>query len=136
MKIWGTDGPMASLPDILTRRECRAQSQRELLQEGTCLVSFCMNMPGARKFFPLAEAGFKEGLDRIHQALAELPVLRTVRSGGITGEEVILLIGGEPSEVKRRMIDLEENHPLGRLWDIDVLDHRGMSLSRQAFGHP
>ena len=135
MKIWGTDGPMASLPDILDRRERRAQSQRELLREGPCLVSFCMNIPGARKSFPLASAGFQEGLHQIRQALADKPVLRCVRSGGVTGEEAMLLVTADPSEIKGRMIALEENHPLGRLWDVDVLDGQGMSLSRQAFGH-
>lgn len=135
MNIWGTDGPLASLPDILDRRERRVQSQRELLGEGPCLVSFCMNIPGARKSFPLADAGFQEGLRQIRQTLADIPVLRFVRSGGITGEEAFLLVDDDPRAVKARMIGLEEAHPLGRLWDIDVLDSRGTGLSRRDFGH-
>ena len=56
MNIRGADGPLASLPEILDRREARAQQQMALLQQGPCVLSFCMNIPGARKAFPLAAA--------------------------------------------------------------------------------
>jgi len=31
---------------------------------------------------------------------------------------------------------IEDQHPLGRLWDADVIDINGVSLSRKHFGLP
>ncbi len=38
--------------------------------------------------------------------------------------------------VKKITVDLEENHPLGRLFDIDVYDADGAAVSRQELGVP
>lgn len=48
----------------------------------------------------------------------------------------MLLLDLEPSQVKAVTTALEETHPLGRLWDMDVLDREGKSLSRIALGYP
>lgn len=136
MTIRGTDGPLASLPEILDRREARAAQQARLLAGGRCLISFCMNIPGARKAFPLASAGFAEGLRQLHRTLEPYRVTEEVRYSGITGEEAFLLLDADPWEIKKRTTALEEGHPLGRLWDMDVLDGEGRSLSRQALGLP
>ena len=53
----------------------------------------------------------------------------------MTGEEALLLLNADPRDVKARTIQLEEEHPLGRLWDIDVLGQDGIPLSRSSFGH-
>lgn len=136
MNIPGCEGRLASLPEILDRREQRAQRQMALLQQGPCVVSFSMNIPGALKAFPLAAAGFEEGLSKIRKAIPETCQLNCLRSGGIAGEEALLLLEADPRDIKRAMIALEESHPLGRLWDIDVLGRDGQPLSRQSFGCP
>ncbi|EAW4416356.1 citrate lyase holo-[acyl-carrier protein] synthase [Salmonella enterica] len=38
--------------------------------------------------------------------------------------------------LKQHMSTLEMSHPLGRLWDIDIIDSDGKSLSRRELGHP
>lgn len=136
MNIRGAQGPLATLAEILDCRERRAQRQRSLLGQGGCVVSFSMNIPGACKAFPLAEAGFYEGLREIRRALPALCEQEEVRSGGVTGEEVLLRLSAPAREIKQRMIALEESHPLGRLWDIDVLGEDGIGLSRADFGRP
>lgn len=136
MRFRGTDGPLATLQDVLTRREERAQTQQRLLEDAPCVISFSMNIPGARKAFPLAAAGFEAGLREIAAALPEGALLRCVRSGGITGEEAVLAVNCDPRQVKACTVKLEETHPLGRLWDIDVLGQDGLPLSRSGFGYP
>lgn len=52
-----------------------------------------------------------------------------------TGYEVYLQIRNlTPEEVKRRTCKAEETHPLGRLFDIDVLDGEGRPINRQSVG--
>ena len=87
MNIRSADGPLATLPEILDRRELRARQQMALLQQGPCVVSFSMNIPGARKAFPLAAAGFEEGLAQIRTILPPNCEITCLRNGGTAGEE-------------------------------------------------
>ena len=130
-------GREAALEEILLRREERVREQRELLsQGGGCLVSFTMNIPGARKRFPLAEDGFREGCAVLKAAIPQGQLLAERYVSGDTGDEAMFLLTAEAEEIKRLTVGLEERHPLGRLWDMDVLDRAGKSLSRTALGLP
>ena len=130
-------GREAALEEILLRREERVREQRELLsQGGGCLVSFTMNIPGARKRFPLAEDGFREGCAVLKAAIPQGKLLAERYVSGDTGDEAMFLLAAEAEEIKRLTVGLEERHPLGRLWDMDVLDRAGKSLSRTALGLP
>lgn len=125
-----------SMGQILIRREERSRQQRELLTRCPCVISFTMNIPGAQKMFPLAGAGFREGLEQISSALLPALAQECVEYAGAAGREALLALRADPATVKRSMIRLEQEHPLGRLWDIDVLDRSGRSLSRTDLGEP
>ena len=127
----------ASLEEILDARSLRADRQKELLKAGgSCLISFSMNIPGAIKQFPLAEAAFETGLSEIRALIPETSVLTFEESRKKTGNEAFFLLGSEPQAVKKAMSGLEESHPLGRLFDIDVLAGDGRPLSRTELGLP
>ena len=104
MNIPGCEGRLASLPEILDRREQRAQQQMALLQQGPCVVSFSMNIPGALKAFPLAAAGFEEGLSQIRKAIPETCQLNCLRSGGIAGEEPFDAVTRQYNETMERLL--------------------------------
>lgn len=128
-------GEDASLHHILARREARAAQQRALLAQGSTLVSFTMNIPGTRKQFPLARKGFDEGLSLLEERFAG-HILRQERCSAVTGEEALLLLDLDAETVKRTVTELEEHHPIGRLWDMDVLSAERGSLSRTELGLP
>ena len=128
------EGPEASLGEILDRRERRAAQQQALLSRGGTLVSFSMNIPGAKKQFPLERRGFEEGLEALENRFAGHILARELHSAP-TGDEALLLLDLPAREVKTATTALEESHPIGRLWDMDVLDG-GRSLSRTALGLP
>ncbi|MCI8454772.1 MAG: triphosphoribosyl-dephospho-CoA synthase CitG [Lachnospiraceae bacterium] len=133
------DGPFVSLPEILDARSERAARQKELLalENGSCsLISFSLNIAGPVKSFPLALAAFDEGLREIRRRLLAEAPLHFEESRKKTGPQAFFLLRKEPEAVKRVMTDLEESHPLGRLFDIDVLGSDGLSLSRRQFGLP
>jgi len=49
---------------------------------------------------------------------------------------MLVVIDAEPLSIKRTMLQIEEQHPLGRLWDVDVIDPTGSSVSRQRLNLP
>lgn len=132
---FSTVGRAAELEQILLRREARAEEQRRLLAlGGQSLISFTMNIPGACKSFPLATAAFDEGMAQIRQAVAALPLLHAAHSEHAAGCEAFFLLDAPAREVKRCCVALERSHPLGRLWDIDVLRPDGTAVSRRELG--
>lgn len=53
-----------------------------------------------------------------------------------SGPEGMLSIAAPARDLKLAIIELEHSHPLGRLWDIDVLTPEGEILSRRDYSLP
>lgn len=134
------DGPGTSLAQILFSREQRAAKQREWVNTHSLpLVSFTINMVGAIKKNRIAKVAFNKG----HQAIVDtcarlnLTILKTDRVEADTGYELLLLIDtSDVHSLKRAMVEIEETHCLGRLFDIDVIGTDYHPLSRQSIDQP
>jgi holo-ACP synthase/triphosphoribosyl-dephospho-CoA synthase len=130
----------AGLEEVLADREQCARRQRELLSrygtaasgEPRSLLSLGLNIPGEYKRFPLGERCFREELRIAGTSLeAEaIPVIHKECSGGAAGSHGFIVAGAEAGALKELAENIEDTHPLGRLFDIDVLDGRGDKLSR------
>ena len=118
-----------SLQDILAAREARVQRQQQLLQQ-YCLpiVCFTMNIPGPQKNSPLIRRGFDEGISMLEKGLANI-VFRDVFYAA-TGCEGYFVVDADASAIKAICTEIEESCPLGRLFDMDVLDAAGKKLER------
>lgn len=133
-------GPKVTLPQLLDSREQRAFRQREWLNEHSLpLISFTINMVGEVKQNTIAERAFNAGYQEIlDECLSQdMAIVRLEKYTAVTGYE--LLIVAQPNEVKalkRAMVSIEDTHPLGRLFDIDVIDIDGRPLSRDSLGLP
>lgn len=132
------DEPVA-LADLLAARERRVALRDAALaaHPGTVALSITPVMPGPVKDCSLA---------RLLQAaaLAELGSLldargwpwRLVRAEtGPAGAEALLLAEADAADLKRAVAGLEDRHPLGRLWDIDVAA-ADRTLARRDLGLP
>lgn len=125
------------LEDMLGAREDRQEMQRRLLMGWRgCLVSFTLNLAGEVKSDCRSAPAFDDGLRSLLAALDKAdiryePPFTRLR---FTGDEGYLLCEGPPAPVKRVAQELEQTHPAGRLFDIDVLDQNGNKLSRTGFG--
>lgn len=51
-----------------------------------------------------------------------------------TGPEALWCVDHAASEIKAFCTDLEHTHPLGRLWDIDVICPKDGTVGRQSMG--
>jgi len=129
-------GTPVELPAMLDAREARAMRQAELraAHPAAVLVSFCLNIPGPVKTNDLLRRLFDEGIAEIIKKLtiAGAICLAHEEVHAPTGDEALLAVTeAEAAAIKDAMTTLEESHPLGRLFDIDVLAPDGTKLSRQ-----
>lgn len=131
-------GSPASLTEILDARSRRAGKQKILLNTpgARCLISFSLNIPGEIKCFPMAIRAFEKGLREIRASVSGQDLLSFEESRENTGPEAFFLLAADAPEIKRKMASIEENHGLGRLFDIDVLGPDSVPLSRSVLGLP
>lgn len=137
-------GTAVTLQQVLDARERRAAIQNEMLSgfqsESAALISFTLNIVGPIKVFPYTILAYEAGLKAIRECLmwleADITDFREVRE--TTGYEAFFSIKKEPGIAricKEYLTDLEERHPLGRLFDMDVLRSDGTKVSREALGY-
>lgn len=118
------------LTEILAAREDRAMRQQALLRGSSRpLVSFTMNIAGPVKTSPLIRRAFDWGLSELEAALKG-KILRREILHAVTGDEAMLSVDLDAAELKSICTAIEERTPLGRLFDMDVLDASGSKLDR------
>ena len=118
-----------TLEDILRARDGRADAQRRLLHSHRLpLVSFTMNIAGPVKSSPLIELAFDAGLAALYGTLGQPVTAEIIRPS--TGCEALLVYDRPAAELKAACLMLETAAPIGRLYDLDVLDTDGSKLSR------
>ena len=125
------------LQEILDARECRFRRQQELLTRFQCtLISFTMNIAGPIKNSRLISRGFDTGKSLILGQLttAGMQIHHQEENRAHTGCEAFFVVGADPAPVKRLTIEAEDCHPIGRLFDVDVLTKNGTQVSRKQLG--
>lgn len=129
-------GKVVSIQDMMACREQRAALQTDYrLRLQKPVLSFCMNIPGPIKTTSEIKKAFDTGCREISQTLqaANMPIADATCFHKATGDEWVLCVDGDPVRIKELMTNIEERHPLGRLFDIDVLDANGNKLSRPTY---
>ena len=118
-----------TLEQVLLARDRRVQRQQALhRQYGGTLLSFTMNIAGPVKDTPLVRLAFRAGLAALDRDLGA-PVHRESVAAP-TGPEALLVYHRPAGAVKDLCLRLEEQAPVGRLYDLDVLSPGGEKLSR------
>lgn len=87
------------------------------------------------KTTPLIRKGFEAGKDALLHALsaADMNVLESRVFHDITGDEMLLCVDAPAEKIKDLTQQIEERHPYGRLFDMDVIGTDGMKLSRSSY---
>jgi holo-ACP synthase len=128
-----------TLEQLLIAREKRAKRQKALLdQYDLPLISFMVNAPGPQKNTPLTRHIFNEGYTVLIKELNEsgyFPVYNE-RLDLATGMEGYIVVNVDEKILKEHTIRIETQHPLGRLFDIDVIGRDGLHISREVMGYP
>lgn len=123
----------------VTSEELRAARDRRVLEkwellsagDGSCLVEFSLNIAGAVKVFPFARAAFREELWELQEKLGRFSIKNTKICEEPTGDHAFFLLDSPEIPVKQFLVSIEESHPLGRLFNLDVCGLGGVSVKRQ-----
>lgn len=129
-------GKEVTLTDMLYCRERRASLQTELIQTYHCpVLSFCMNIPGPVKTTEQIQQAFEQGVNELIRQFEakQIPVLYKIAFHETTGDELLWAVNYPASELKEITVSIEENHPRGRLFDMDVIDVDGKKISRGTY---
>ena len=130
-------GNEITLSQMLSRREMRANTQQSFLSKyHSPLISFTMNIPGpiktnesVRRAFDIGQILLLEGLARLNAEILDCSEIHED-----TGDELLLAVRSvQPEILKDMAVNIESFSPLGRLFDIDIIDEYGRKLSRQEF---
>lgn len=128
-----------SLEQVLASREQRARRQQAwLFQSDHTVVSVTLVWPGEVKDTALA----RRVMAVANQALGVLfhthqwKVCRHQVLHPVTGPEALWSVAAPAWMIKHVTAHLEDNHPLGRLWDIDVFCPKKGQLKRNAIQQP
>lgn len=133
---------MITLHELLASRDARHATQQKLLAEhsGKTLVCLTVVMPGSVKrnhqSLCVAHAAVEAMREAFHlndMSDAEREVVLTERDLN-TGYEAYLITPLPLLEAKRIAVTIEDTHPLGRLFDIDVINSDGIPVARNDIG--
>ena len=126
---------MVTLNELLASRDARHAMQMQLLARHPGLVLVCLTVvvPGSVKRCRQSIAVAHAAVEALHEAFGTAEELFMERDLD-TGYEAYLLIRGDITEAKRTACRIEDTHPLGRLFDIDVISGDGTPVPRSAVG--
>ena len=127
-------GETVDAADMANARDRRYRTQQAMLAKHHApVISFTMNIAGPVKATPLIRRGFALGLSRLRFRLANLHarILQEAHYTDKTGFECILCVDANAAALKEIVVRIEEDEPIGRLFDMDVMDGGGEKLERQ-----
>ena len=126
-----------SLPQLLAARDARAALERDLLARyaGCTLVVLTVVVPGAEKRTEASLLVARAACAALDKLLAA-PCRHRLERDLATGFEAYWLVDLPQEEAKRLTVELEDTHPLGRLFDADIILPEGRPLSRTELGAP
>ena len=132
---------MVTLNELLASRDSRHAMQQKLLAEhsGKTLVCLTVVMPGSVKrnhqSLVVAHAAVEQMIGSYELGVRNDE--RLIERDLETGYEAYLITPLPLLEAKRIAVQIEDTHPLGRLFDIDIIDKDGVPVSRDRVGsHP
>ena len=121
-------------------RAAREAHRKAILEEtgAISLVQFTVVAPGPDKKTPDFKSLFVSGRRAIVDSTlgAGIAPLKIDVLEKVTGNELYMALFLPALDVKRRMVDIEEMLPFGRLLNINVYDSEGNHIPRTAVGYP
>lgn len=121
-----------TLEEMLSSKEERAETQKNLIKKYSCpIISFTVIIPGPEKLNRLSRRIFERGMSAIENGINDFEIKHISTLIKKTGPEGYYAINATASEIKERMIEVEESHEWGRLFDIDVIGLDFTPVSRR-----
>ncbi len=128
-------GPVTVEQLVVARERRRARQGRMLRDWNGPVVELQLVTPGPVKWWSWSEQVFDAAQALLRQGFGERgwAVREWVNVRPPTGAEAQVCVDANPWAIKRMVLALEESHPLGRLWSMDVVTREGQ-LNRADIG--
>jgi holo-ACP synthase / triphosphoribosyl-dephospho-CoA synthase len=129
---------IVSLHEILDEKEERVKIQKNLITKYNLpLISFTLNIHGNRKNFLLAKVAFKTGIEAIICKLKQSNITYVYKHiyNNPTGSLAFIAVCSTSMYLKTIMCEIEDNHCIGRIFDIDIIDIDFKKVSRKNISH-
>ncbi|MCI6671504.1 MAG: citrate lyase holo-[acyl-carrier protein] synthase [Prevotella sp.] len=124
-----------TLDNLLAARDKRQATQLNLIEKYPDYALVCLTVvaPGKVKRNAQTSIIAREAVIALKEVFKN-DVKYFMDYDLMTGFEAYFLISISRLKVKEKVCIIEEEHPLGRLFDIDVIDKNGQPISRSAVG--
>nr|WP_318383984.1 citrate lyase holo-[acyl-carrier protein] synthase [uncultured Enterobacter sp.] len=130
--------PGVSLDALLAAKDRRAARQADwLAQHQQPIISLTLVTPGSRKdslryrnTMSVALQACDQLLWQHHWQVLDRQVLWLP-----TGAEALWCVAHPAVEIKAQCVELEQSHPLGRVWDFDVICPENGQVGRKSLDH-
>ena len=138
--LW-TLGHKVELDEMLKGRETRAALQKQMLSfcPGCSLICFTLNIAGPIKVNALTDEAFYGGCEMIESMLMSSGISAEAEIAEHEyGHEAYYIVDEEEESaegLKQLMVMIEDDHLIGRLFDIDVIRQDGSKVSRIDIGY-
>ena len=132
-------GPSAGLEAVLEARDARVERRKRITDKWPRpLISLSVVMPGPVKDCAASRYLRQAALDVLMPALGRRGWSADIGEvhDGVAGPDAIIAVAAPATELKLATVAIEDTHPLGRLWDLDVTDPRMEAVSRRSLGLP
>lgn len=124
-----------TLDQLLESRDLRCATERQLLSDypDKTLVVLTIVSPGTEKVTEQSEISFNAATEAIQNEFIG-DIHHTVIRKPPTGYEAYYILDLPKRLAKEHCVMIEESHPLGRLFDIDVIGEGCVPMSRTEVG--
>ncbi len=127
---------LVNVNDMAAARENRVEMQKLLLEKiKVPVISFTLNIPGPEKNKGIFRKIHKKGIEEIEKYFSGNIKEKIVKNLK-TGSEAFFAVDLNVEFIKEKTISIEDNYHLGRIFDIDVINTKGIALSRTERGMP
>lgn len=131
------DSKIIAMQKMLDAKEKRYYKIKALTEKYNLpVLSFMLNIPGEDKNFKEAVDFHKKYIEKIKKLLEEneIKILFEDYENLTTGMEYIGVLDGDGREIKKLMMEVEEESIGGRLLDLDIYDKDFSQISRSSLG--
>ena len=131
------DSKIIAMQKMLDAKEKRYYKIKALTEKYNLpVLSFMLNIPGEDKNFKEAVDFHKKYIEKIKKLLEEneIKILFEDYENLTTGMEYIGVLDGDGREIKKLVMEVEEESIGGRLLDLDIYDKDFSQISRSSLG--
>ncbi|WP_413111782.1 citrate lyase holo-[acyl-carrier protein] synthase [Thaumasiovibrio sp. DFM-14] len=124
---------------ILDAREQRWNKRLALAKRyNSCVICLVLNIPGTNKNPPQSQSALLRLSQQFEAKLdnENIEVTAKVEADSADGRYIMWVVSSPSAKLKRLTVEIEQQDPLGRLADFDLVNSKGITVGRSELSLP